>query len=549
MLKEQYEQILAQLKTDASDLAKRHPDLAVSFQRENTDPDVARLLEGVALIAARQRQHLADDQIEQQQGWLQSVAPDILKPIPAMVLANVDASPHVREIPAGMTLTANAGGQAVYWQAAVPTTLLPLDIASLMQSDSDVQFALSVLGECNIANHPFTLQMTGDGPEFVQQLHGLIANTQAVIVSVNEQQFSLDSNVLQVKYQVSDGSWLQPLLDRFDQPSVPRWLTELWCNPARGLALSLDLSSLSELTLQAGDQLAINLQLRQPLSHKISADQWTTNAVPLVNLKQSNLLPFSRQKDRSIFELSMMNENESTDQLVSLLSVQENLADQEFNYVSIGHLAAQSPQGGVYQLLRQNSAPRLQIRLQRTGDGAGLVQLSALVHQGDVASGLPSGTQVSGNDVTGSFITSPSQWINIPNTQTAQWKALRVQQAASKKSDLASLVEQLTVLLPPAESHYEAYRRLQRFIDALVGLQIVDSPITRGTSLILGQEVVLHLNMATFPVADAWLFCTIIWQLMRGRLAVNSVMALKVINEKNETVFTWSHASGTRSVV
>ena len=146
MLKEHYEKILQQLRNDAAYLAQRYPDLAVNLQRDNTDPDVARLLEGVALVAARQAEQMAEDRDEQAQGWLQAIAPELLLPLPAMVLAQAEVGADTQTVTAGTAFVSGSQDGSVHWQVAHDCTLLPLVLTDLEQTGQALSLQFTVQG-------------------------------------------------------------------------------------------------------------------------------------------------------------------------------------------------------------------------------------------------------------------------------------------------------------------------------------------------------------------------------------------------------------------
>ncbi|WP_320823729.1 type VI secretion system baseplate subunit TssF [Reinekea sp.] len=550
MLKDHYEKILQQLRTDAAYLAERYPDLAVNLQRENTDPDVARLLEGVALVAARQAEQMAADRDEHTQGWLQAMAPELLLPLPAMVLAQAEVGAGVLALKGGSAFTSGSQDAVVAWQLAYDCTLLPLELTALAQTPQELCIEFTALGDIADFSRPIRIQLAGDLNDSQALAYHLATGVTERTFECGQLNTALPESAWQCAYQVADGSWLHSV-DESVRPSRPRWLQECWCLPQRVLAFDLDLSlAMAQGQLAAGETFSLRLSLAQALPQKVALTQLALNVLPLINLQPSALLPFTRQLDKSLYQLALADERLSVQQLVAILSVREDMSNGDRHaYLPIAEEAQRSAAEGVYQLLRQTRQPQIQVRLDRPAPDTGLVMIDCLTHQGDDASRAQTGTALTG-PVTGQLLCSPSQWIAAPGQQQAQWKLLQAQQSGQQRGDLQALVGQLHGLLPPEDSHFDERRRLLRAVEALHSLSVTAAPITRGTSIILGQEVILTLDSDAFRTeADCWQFCLLIWQLLRGRLAINSVMALRVRNQKQQDILYWPAASGTRAVI
>jgi len=550
MLKDHYEKILQQLRTDAAYLAERYPDLAVNLQRENTDPDVARLLEGVALIAARQAEQMAADRDEHTQGWLQAMAPELLLPLPAMVLAQAEVGAEVLAIKSGSAFASGSQDGLVGWQLAYDCTLLPLEPTALTQTPQELCIEFTATGDLAAFAKPIRIQLVGDLKDSQTLAYHLAMGVTERTFEFAELRSTLPASAWQPAYQVADGSWLRSVDDSV-RPSRPRWLQECWCLPQRVLAFDLDLSQvMAHRQLTAGETFSLRLSLAQALPQQVGLGQLALNVLPLINLQPSTLLPFTRQIDKSLYQLALADERLSVQQLVAIGSVSEHLSDgNRHAYFPIAEEARRGAAEGVYQLLRQNRQPQIQMRLDRPAPETGLVMIDCVTHQGDDASRSTTGTALTG-PVSGHLLCSPSQWIAAPDQQQAHWKLLHTQQSGQQRGDLSALVDQLHGLLPPEDSHFDERRRLLRSVEALHSLSVSEAPITRGTSIILGQEVILSLDSDAFRTdADCWQFCLLIWQLLRGRLAINSVVALRVKDQKQQDILYWPAASGTRAVI
>src|SRR5688572_18244907 len=89
-----YEQELAFLRTQAREFGKEYPEEAGFLRLEasgrSVDPHVERLVQGVALMAARVRLKIDDDFPELTDALIALLYPHYLAPLPSMTIAQFD---------------------------------------------------------------------------------------------------------------------------------------------------------------------------------------------------------------------------------------------------------------------------------------------------------------------------------------------------------------------------------------------------------------------------------------------------------------------------
>ncbi len=99
-----YQNELESLKQIARDFAQANPTLAPQLAQASADPDVERILEGVAFLTAGIRQKIDDDFPEFSQGLLNQIFPHYLRPIPSATIIELKPTPILKN-----TLTTQAG--------------------------------------------------------------------------------------------------------------------------------------------------------------------------------------------------------------------------------------------------------------------------------------------------------------------------------------------------------------------------------------------------------------------------------------------------------
>ena len=95
---------LDSLKEIAQEFSRANPTLAPQLSQASADPDVERILEGVAFLTAGIRQKIDDDFPEFSQGLLNQIFPHYLRPIPSATIIEFKPTPILKN-----TLTTPAG--------------------------------------------------------------------------------------------------------------------------------------------------------------------------------------------------------------------------------------------------------------------------------------------------------------------------------------------------------------------------------------------------------------------------------------------------------
>jgi len=88
---------LNELNVLAKDFVKKHPSLANMLASPSTDPDVERLLEGVAYINAFIKREIDESYIKIAKYILQYSMPYVLRPVPSSTILHISPNEHLKE--------------------------------------------------------------------------------------------------------------------------------------------------------------------------------------------------------------------------------------------------------------------------------------------------------------------------------------------------------------------------------------------------------------------------------------------------------------------
>jgi len=130
MLNRYYQQELLNLKELGKEFSKAHPALAPMLSGKTSDPDVERLIEGVAFLSGMLRQKLDDEFPEIIHSLIQLIFPHYMCPVPSATIISFTPKPGLKE-----TITVPSGAEIasipVEDTSCVFRTCFPLEVHPL----------------------------------------------------------------------------------------------------------------------------------------------------------------------------------------------------------------------------------------------------------------------------------------------------------------------------------------------------------------------------------------------------------------------------------
>lgn len=132
MFNRYYQDELAYLKELGAEFSKAHPALAPMLSGPSADPDVERLLEGVAFLTALLRQKLDDEFPELINELMQLIWPHYLRPIPSTTIVTFTPKPTLKQsqiIPSGIQIASiPVEGTSCLFKTAYEVEMHPLSL-------------------------------------------------------------------------------------------------------------------------------------------------------------------------------------------------------------------------------------------------------------------------------------------------------------------------------------------------------------------------------------------------------------------------------------
>jgi type VI secretion system protein ImpG len=386
-----YNRELDAIRRLAGEFADAHPKIAGRLRLSadaTDDPHVARLLEGVAFLAARVHHRLDDEFPELTDALLGVLYPHYLAPVPSSAIVQFGCQPDLAvpfRVPAGLPLDSEpVRGESCRFRTSYPVTLWPVDIESVRLSGLPLAApanplatgAVSVLRiVLKCANPEMTFAKLGvdrlrfflrAAPNVSLPLYELLC---AHTVSVAYADGPTDANPV-----ITGRDAVEPAGFAADEALIPwpsrsfagfRLLTEYFAFPEK--FLFVDFGSMEGKTLvSGGNRLEIFVYLDRALpdlERGISADALALGCTPAINLFPQRCEPVPLTETETEYRIVPDVRRAGALEVWSIERVRETRADGSFRpwlpfyRLTHGDREGGEPAGFYHSVRRATAAP------------------------------------------------------------------------------------------------------------------------------------------------------------------------------------------------
>jgi type VI secretion system protein ImpG len=580
MFNKYYQDELAYLRELGREFSQAYPALAPMLADRGADPDVERLLEGVAFLTGRIRQKIDDEVPEFLNSLASLLFPHLVRPLPgASILEITPVANALREpqvVPAGTEFSSvPVDGVACTFRSTMPCTLAPVAIEDARLeavSGTRQQLAITLRSTTgaplvNALPDALRLHFTGE-PQLAFALLQAI-NRQVTDVTLSAPQvrsggkeLSLGSKIIRwVGFEEDEG--LLPL-GRHVFPGF-RLLEEYYVLPAKFAFVDVrDLKRIVEFDKEATRAtLAFRLERPFPPSTRVTAQNVRLHCVPIVNVFETTADPVRLTPQRERFLVRPAGLPPTHGEVYAITNVQAILRGST-NRVTIppfyefSHVG--SPENGFYTT---HVSPSV------VGDGADVlvsfgtpegagalvdaetISFDLLATNRGAATALRSGevsvhTASSPAFVTFSNITSVTPHVPAPMGRELQWRAV-----AHAAIGLRALTEPevLRAVIDVYNLHAIIDRQAARANELRVGaLRDVrvrpEERLHRGAA-VRGVAIDVDLDEDGFSgEGDLFLFSAVLDRLLGEHVSINTFARTTVRTLRSKIELRWPPRSG-----
>lgn len=571
MLNRYYEDELSKLRTLASEFSRANPTLAPMLAGASTDPDVERLLEGVAFLTGMARQKLDDEFPEFVQEIANLLFPHFLRPVPSTTMVAFTprgAQMEIVSIPAGTELgSVPVDGTACSFRTtqdveATPVVLQDVRLSADVGQSPQLIFEF-VSPSVDVSQLPLSrlrLFLSGGYSEAAKLMLLLCKYVSAVRLECAAQAFDLAPRCLR------PSGFDNVLLD-YPRNAFPgyRVLQEFFVQPEK--FLFIDLEGLDRLR---GCGKANRFQISCRLTHlpswvsEIKTDAFMLNVTPVINIFPRSAEPISHA--HRVSEYRVVPEAQDRDHfrvfsVDQVIGYQQGVAKQ-FPYLPFGQVG----EDGVLA----SRTFRTAIRPAAVGSGTESyisltyppedrllpetlsIALTCTNHH------LPLGLKI--GDINQPTATSPDRMafrnirpltapLDPPLGESLLWRLIsHVSLNFLSLADAGNLRALLGIYIFSERNEESRDAANRRRIDGIVSVEV--HPGTRlvgRNSLMRGQRIVLKCRPEHYAgPGDMYLFGSVVERFLADYAPINSFTRLEMIDLSSGESFQWPPRLGNK---
>lgn len=595
---------LAAIRKDAGEFAEAFPKVAGRLRLSVDtvdDPFVARLLEGVAFLAARVQHRLDDELPEISDALLEMLSPHLLAPVPSMTTLRLAPPPDSRaavRVPRGLPVeTEPVRGEPVRFRTCHDVTLWPLSIdaarlgglplaapANPRAAGAVACLRLSLkttapdLPMAELGLDRLRLHLRGIGP-VAAQLHELLCTATLSI--------ALADGPADPRPTILGPAALQPGGFEAEEAALPwprrafsghRLLTEFFAFPEK--FLYLDLEGLDARSLvQRGDRMEVFIYLSRSvpeLERSLGPDNLALGCTPAINLFTQRCEPMALDGTQSEWLVVPDARRPSALEVYAVEQVRESRADGSRRIVQpfhrLGRADAEGEAAGMHFIAARRAAPPalggtetlLTLRDEafdpsRPADG--VLTVEALCCNRDLPSMLPFGggeprLRIATGGSPAAFaeaLSPPTPTLRPDLRERGAWKlishlALNHLSVSGGEAGALALREMLRLhdLRDSPESRSALAALLA--VDAKPG--VARLPGGRPGALVRGLEVTLTFDAQRWQGGGLYLMAAVLERFLALQVSVNAFVRTGVaLRGRSGLAARWPARSGTRTLL
>lgn len=575
MKRDYYQSELSALRELATEFAAAHPALAPRLSGPSPDPDVERILEGVAFLTGRVREKLDDEFPELAQTLIQLIYPHYLRPLPASTIIEFKPRDILRRnlvIPAGTYLdSVEVKNTSCRFRTCFEVRVSPLTLTRVQGQERSagrraVELSLQLNGvgltQWEADRLPFCLGGDFAGAADLYML--LCQHLERVVLVSGNDEFTLPADAL------------QPLGLDDEQAMLPRPATAL---PAFGLLqeyfllkekfLFLELRHLERWRQRGnGNLFQVRFEfkptdLRFP---SVERERFILHATPAVNLFRHDADPVLLNHRRAEVRVRPAGESDGNIQVYSVDEVVGHTRGSALRqeYKPIHLFGASGSRDPYYDMRFTNAAsggqvephllvaypPGVELPAQQTlilGLTCSNGRLPAQLRPGDIS------RSTSGTSDMISFrnVLPPADGAEPPMGEAVLWRLLShlaLNFLPIADADTLRALLGLYIAQGGAQSPRETAN--QRRIASISQVEVKPADRLLGGSMVRGQEIRVHMRQDHFASpGDLYLFGAILDRVLATFATLNSFTAFSVRDEQTGSVYTWPPRLGRRPLI
>jgi type VI secretion system protein ImpG len=570
-----YEQELDRLRTLAREFSKAHPSIAPMLGQPSSDPDVERLLEGVAFLTGILHQRLSDQFPEFIQEIARVLFSQFLRPVPSATILAFSPRGKLTEsirVPRGTRAASiPVDGVSCLFETCQDVDVHPL-VVSQVRADQEVgrpasiHLTLSGMPLSQFGSSSLTFFLGGSHAEGANHFYLLTRLLDSIEISAPDQPlFILPPSKLKTP-SFLDGSSLFPYSP--GSFSAYRLFQEFFVVPSKFLFIELD--GLDRWTQRGfGNTFTITFRLKKSPSRPLAlaAHHFVLGATPAVNLFETDAEPVTVSHRRSEYQIRSSGTNMDHFDIFGIERVTglEGGTGKQYEYRPFHELLGQPkhPSVRAYRVIRRPST------IERRSEtylsllyGADEIPSNETLSLRILATNRFLPESLKPGDITRTTdnsperliftnLTAPTPYIQPPLGDDLSWRVLsQLGTNFLSLADAGRLRSLLSVYLFPMERNKGLEDINKKRIESIQEVSVSrSSRLIRGI-LLRGTQIHIKVRGDGFAdLADLSLFGSILNEFLAVYATINAFIRLEIEDILTGERFVWPERLGTQTLI
>jgi len=595
-----YNRELAAIRGEAAAFAEAFPKVAGRLRLSADavdDPFVARLLEGVAFLAARVQHRLDDELPELSDALLEMLAPHLLAPVPSMTTLRLAAGPELREperIPRGLMVeTEPVRGEPVRFRTCHDVTLWPLVIEQARLTGLPLAAPANPRAGGAVACLRLTLKTPApDLPVAALELDRLRLHLRGIghapaalheLLCTSTLSVALADGPADPRPTILGPEALRPAGLEAEEAALPwprrsfdghRLLTEYFAFPEKFLYLDLDGLDARSL-VQQSDRLEVFIYLSRALpalERTVAAESFALGCTPAINLFPQRCEPIALDGTRAEWPVLPDARRPVALEVYAVEEVRESRADgtrrQVLPFHRLGRAEAQAETAPANYIAARRPAPApltgtqtlLMLRdpaFDPTAPADGVLTVEALCCNRDLPAMLPFGggqprlRVAAGSAATVAEALSPPTPTLRPNLrERSAWKLishLALNHLSIAGGEQGALALREILRLHDLKDTAESRAALAALLAVQAAPGVARLPGGRPGALVRGLDVTLTFDPQGWQAGGLYLLAAVLERFLALQVSVNAFVRTGVaLRGRSGLVTRFAPRSGTR---
>lgn len=567
---------LEKLREQAVEFAQNFPTIAPQLAQASTDPDVERILEGVAYLSAQIRQKIDDDFPEFAQGLLKQIFPHYLRPIPSTTIVQFTPKDILKnhiKVPKGTFMDSNEiEGVSCRFSTSFDIDVWPLSVSQVRQGESstgkksiEVDFVMNGLSISSMTNDSLQIHLGGDYHGAVDLFYILMNCVDGIELLHSGSPEPVQANDINLN---PVGFENEQCLIGFPSNSFPsyRLIQEYFILKEK--FLFIDLQNIRKyLSGISSGAFTLHFLLSDKVSvlPKLSKERFLLHATPAINLFKRDAESVLNDHKRSEYKLRPMRNQKNQYQIYMVDQVvgQSRRSGEQTNYSDIGLANPDLNSKPVYQLSHravENEGTEVFISFSYPEDfnltNQETLAIELTCSNGDYPSRLKPGdiskaTSSTSELMTFSNLIQPSDHQNIPTGSSMLWRLLsHLSLNYLSLADTENLKALLGLYIFSSNTGNKLEVANRKRIEGITSVKVeACDGLFKGVPM-RGQSINVRLNPASYAgPGDMYLFGILLDRLFSSFASINCFTRFSMTDEESEESINWPSRIGDRPLI